>query len=203
MFITFEGGEGCGKSTHAKRLKDFLDKEGFNVILTREPGGSLVGDDIRKILIAPRKSLADCAEIFLFAADRIQHVEEIIEPALREGKIVLCDRFIDSTVAYQIGGRGLPEDLVRYINMISSKGLIPNFTFLLDVPVKIGLKRAVGVGSPDRFEASESSFHERVRAKYLEIAKECPERITILNTEEDIDIVSEKIRKKVLELLKK
>src|SRR3989338_5647323 len=120
MLITFEGGEGCGKSTHSKRLKVHLESKGHKVLLTAEPGGTQIGRELRRVLMEPTVTLEDITEIFLFAADRCEHVSKIILPALSAGKIVISDRFIDSTLAYQIGGRKLPEDLVRYVNMISS-----------------------------------------------------------------------------------
>src|SRR3989338_10353650 len=142
MFITFEGPEGCGKSTHSKKIKSYLEGKGRRVLLSMEPGGTQVGKAIREILLNPESVLDENTEVYLFAADRSEHVSKIIMPALQEGKIVISDRFIDSTLAYQIGGRRLPEDLVRYLNMTSSKGLTPDLTFLLDVSPEIGLKRA-------------------------------------------------------------
>lgn len=184
MLITFEGPEGCGKSTHSKRLKSYLEGRGLRVLLTQEPGGTQVGKEIRALLLKPESVLDGTTEVYLFAADRSEHVSKIVLPALEEGKIVISDRFIDSTVAYQIGGRKLPEDLVRYINMISSKGTVPDLTIMLDVSPEIGLKRATQNGAADRFEKEAIDFHRRVRDKYLEIARENPERIKVINTDE-------------------
>ncbi|MGB9612844.1 MAG: dTMP kinase [Candidatus Margulisiibacteriota bacterium] len=184
MFITFEGPEGCGKTTHAKRLKNYLEGIGHQVLLTQEPGGTLLGRKIREILLSPESVLDDSTEVYLFAADRSEHVSKIILPALREGKIVISDRFIDSTLAYQVGGRGLPEDFVRYLNMVSSQGLIPDLTFLLDVSVEIGLKRATANGLADRFERETLAFHQRVREYYLEIAEGEKQRFKIINTDD-------------------
>lgn len=196
MFITFEGPEGCGKSTHSKKLKSFLEGKGHKVLLTLEPGGTQVGKHIRDILLDPKSVLDETTEVYLFAADRSEHVSKIILPALKEGKFVISDRYVDSTLAYQIGGRGLPEDLVRYVNMISSKGLIPDLTLLLDVSPEIGLKRATQVGSLDRFEKEKIQFHKKVREKYLEIAKNDPQRIKVVNTDNrEIDEIQEEIRK--------
>jgi len=195
MLITFEGPEGCGKSTHSKRLKSYLEGKGLAPLLTREPGGTQVGKEIRDLLLRPESVLDETTEVYLFAADRSEHVSKIILPALNERKIVISDRFIDSTVAYQIGGRKLPEDLVRYINMISSKGLIPDLTVLLDVSPEIGLKRATLNSSADRFEKELVDFHRRVRDKYLEIAKENPQRIKVINTDDkDIEEVQRLVR---------
>ncbi|MEE8638650.1 MAG: dTMP kinase [Candidatus Margulisiibacteriota bacterium] len=202
MFITFEGPEGCGKSTHSKRLKNYLEGKGHEVILTHEPGGTQLGKHIRELLLDPESVLSENTEVYLFAADRSEHVNKIILPALKQGKIVISDRFTDSTLAYQIGGRGLPEDLVRYICMISSKGLIPDLTILLDVSPERGIKRVTELGSLDRFEKEKIEFHKKVREKYLEIAKGDTERIKIINTEgKEIDEVQEKIRKMVEKVL--
>ena len=200
MFITFEGPEGCGKSTHSKRLKNYLESKDREVILTHEPGGTQLGKHIRELLLDPESVLSKNTEVYLFAADRSEHVNKIILPALSQGKIVISDRFTDSTLAYQIGGRGFPEDLVRYINMISSGGLIPDLTILLDVSSEMGIKRATELGSLDRFEKEKIEFHKKVREKYLEIAKDDPERIKVINTEEkEIDQVQAEIRKIVEE----
>lgn len=196
MFITFEGPEGCGKSTHSKGLKNYLEGKGHKVILTQEPGGTQTGKHIRALLLDPESVLDETTEVYLFAADRSEHVTKVIEPAISSGKIVISDRFIDSTLAYQVGGRGLPEDLVRYVNMISSKGLIPDLTILLDVSPEIGIKRATQNGSVDRFEGEKIEFHKRVRKKYLEIAKDDPKRIRVINTDDrGIDEIQDEIRK--------
>lgn len=203
MFITFEGPEGCGKSTHSKRLKAYLEGKGLAVLLTQEPGGTLVGKEIRSLLLNPESVLDKTTEVYLFAADRSEHVSKIILPALNEGKIVISDRFIDSTIAYQVGGRGLPEDLVRYLNMVSSKGLIPDLTILLDVSPEVGLKRAAHNRKADRFEKEAIAFHQRVRESYLKIARENPERVKILSTESrTIEQVQEEIREIVNEKLR-
>ncbi|MDD5382755.1 MAG: dTMP kinase [Candidatus Margulisbacteria bacterium] len=202
MFITFEGPEGCGKSTHAKRLKAFLEGKGYQVVLTREPGGTQVGKNIRDLLLDPQSVLDENTEVYLFAADRSEHVSKIILPALESGKAVISDRFIDSTLAYQIGGRGLPEDLVRYLVMVSSKGLMPDLTILLDVAPEIGLRRATKDTIADRFEKEKMEFHQRVREKYLEIAKADPERIKVINTDNrEIDDIQEEIRCRINEKL--
>ncbi|MFH1683332.1 MAG: dTMP kinase [Candidatus Margulisiibacteriota bacterium] len=199
----FEGPEGCGKSTHSKKLKNHLESKGHKVLLTQEPGGTQVGKHIREILLNPDSVLDGTTEVYLFAADRSEHVSKIMLPALKEDKIVISDRFVDSTLAYQIGGRGLPEDLVRYINMVSSKGLIPGLTILLDVSPEIGIKRAMEVGKPDRFEKEKLQFHQKVRDKYLEIAKNNPERIKVVNTDNrGIDEIQDEIRKIVDEKLR-
>jgi dTMP kinase len=198
MFITFEGPEGCGKSTHSTRLKSYLEGKGERVLLTREPGGTQVGKHIRDLLLDPASILDDTTEIYLFAADRSEHVSKIILPALKEGKTVISDRYVDSTIAYQIGGRKLPEDLVRYLNMISSKGTMPDLTILLDVSPEIGLKRATQNRQADRFEQEIVDFHRRVREKYLAIAQANPDRIKIIRTDDkNIDQVQTLVRELV------
>jgi dTMP kinase len=203
VFITFEGPEGCGKSTQSVRLKSHLESQGQRVLLTREPGGTRMGRQIRDILLDPQSVLDETTEVYLFAADRSEHVSKIILPALAEEKVVISDRYIDSTLAYQIGGRGLPEDLVRYVNMISSRGLMPDLTFLLDVSPEEGLRRAKKGGEGDRFEREQSEFHQRVRAKYLEIAKGDPARVKLIETDKKgIDEIQEIVRRTVEEKLK-
>ena len=202
MFITFEGAEGCGKSTQAAMLKEHLEKMGKNVILTQEPGGTALGKGLRKILLDPQVSIDETTEIYLFAADRSDHVSKIIKPALSEGNIVISDRYVDSTLAYQIGGRNLPEDLVRYINMVSSHGLKPDLTILLDVIPVVGLKRAAKRSRVDRFEQETIEFHQRVRDLYLMIAKNEPDRVKVINTDEaEIEDVQEQIQDLVKDLL--
>lgn len=202
MFITFEGPEGCGKSTQAQRLKSYLEGKGLRVLATFEPGGTQVGKEIRGLLLKPESVLDETTEVYLFAADRSEHVSKIILPALKEGKIVISDRYVDSTLAYQIGGRKLPEDLVRYLNMISSKGLVPDLTVLLDVSPEIGLKRARQKGAADRFEQEKVAFHKRVREYYLHAAKEEPKRFVVINTDHaTIEETQDQIREKVNEKL--
>ncbi|MFH1826306.1 MAG: dTMP kinase [bacterium] len=200
LFITFEGPEGCGKSTHAKALKGYLEDQGHRVLLTHEPGGTQLGQNIREWLLDPKNNISKTSEIYLFGADRAEHVSQVILPALKKGKIVICDRYTDSTIAYQVGGRGLPEDLVRYVNMTSSQGLIPDLTLLLDVSSEEGLKRAGQVGAADRFEREKISFHKKVRAGYLTLAKNDPDRIRVVSTEDmKIITVQSAIRKIVNE----
>lgn len=204
MFITFEGGEGCGKSTHAKRLKTYLEGKGYKVLLTQEPGGTQIGKELRAVLLKPQVTLEELTEVYLFAADRSEHVKKIILPALASKKIVISDRFIDSTIAYQVGGRGLLEDLIEFINMTSSQGVIPDLTFLLDVSPEIGIARAIKDAPADRFEKEKIEFHQKVREKYLEIAKGNPKRIKVINTDsKSIEEIQEALRKIVTAYLKK
>lgn len=187
LFITFEGTEGCGKSTQIALLADYLKKKGIPCAMTKEPGGSKVCKKIRELLLhSENNDITSKAELLLYAADRAQHVEEIIVPALREGKTVLCDRYLDATVAYQGYGRGLDHELIENLNALSSGGLLPDITFLIDCPVDIGigraLKRAESEGSREvRFENEHISFHERVKKGYMAIAAAHPERVVVVD----------------------
>lgn len=176
--ITCEGVEGSGKSTQILHLAAHLCQQGKEVVVTREPGGCPIADDIRRILLDPSNlQLCAKAELLLYAAARAQHVEEIIRPALAKGAIVLCDRYIDATIAYQGFGRGLDLTLIEHLNQVASGGLIPDLTLLFDLPVEMGLKRAlarnaVALEDEGRFEAESLAFHQRVRAGYLQCASQ-------------------------------
>ncbi|MEI8175710.1 MAG: dTMP kinase, partial [Candidatus Omnitrophota bacterium] len=176
-FITFEGPEGCGKSTHAGLLFDFLKGLGYPCIRTREPGGTKAGELIRQVLLHARDcDLSDLTELFLFEAARAQIVSEVIIPALSKGTIVICDRFSDATLAYQGYGGKLPLPLVRQMNRAATGGLTPDLTILLDVDVATGLRRAKAKGV-DRMEEKKAAYHSSVRRGYLALAKAEPERI--------------------------
>lgn len=196
FFATFEGIEGCGKTTQAARLKAALEKAGRGVVLTREPGGTSIGAKLRDILLDPAtRGLAPLAELLLYEADRAQHVAETIRPALESGKVVLCDRFADASTAYQGAARGLAHDTVEALNRIATGGLEPNLTLLLDVPAKVSVERAreraAKAGSrPDRFEREDLPFHEAVRNGYLEIAARRPGRFVRIDANRSVDDVS-------------
>ena len=162
LLIVFEGAEGAGKSTQLKRLAEWLDARGREVVSLREPGGTAVGDEIRRLLLDPDSEIAPRAEALLFMASRAQIVERRIRPALERGSIVLLDRFFLSTYAYQGHGRGLPEDEIRVANSMATGGLVPDLTVLLTLPVEAGLARAMDRGGHDRMERTEIAFHERV-----------------------------------------
>lgn len=203
FFITFEGIEGCGKSTQIELLAKSLELAGKAFIQTREPGATLIGSQIRSILLKRENvSIVPLAELLLYAADRAQHCEELIRPALQEKKIVLCDRFFDSTTAYQAGGRQIDAQLVENINQLATQGLKPHLTLLLDLPVKEGLGRArrraaIQHDSEDRFEREALAFHERVRTKYLEIAAQNPHRFIKIKAEQNIQEVQNDIQKAI------
>jgi dTMP kinase len=191
FFITFEGIEGCGKTTQIGHLAAHLKEKRLPILLTREPGGTAIGDRIRQILLSSENSLMEPeAEYFLYAAARAQHVSQVILPALQEGKTVLCDRFADATVAYQGYGRGLKREWIEEVHGRFLKGLKPNLTFLLDLPVEEGLRRAWKrmenqAVKEDRFEKEALAFHRRVREGYLFLAGKEPERIVVLDGMKD------------------
>jgi dTMP kinase len=184
VFITFEGIEGCGKSTQAKRLGKTLHRMGIPHVMTFEPGGTAIGRHVRRVLLDSRnKALTPLSELMLYAADRAQHVEEIIKPTLRSGKWVICDRFSDATVVYQGAARGQDKKLIRLLNNIVTQGIRPHLTFLLDCPVEVGLRRALGrnMKGQDRFEREALSFHRKVRSGYLDLARKNKKRFVILD----------------------
>jgi dTMP kinase len=198
-FITFEGVEGCGKTTQIKLLSGFLSARGIRSRLTREPGGCPIADKIRAILLdADNCALSPLAELMLYAAARAQHVTEIISPALNAGEIVLCDRFYDATVAYQSFGRGIDRKTIDVFNHQACQGVTPDLTVLMDCDPYIGLERArrriEGTSGPreERFELEALTFHRQVRAGYLQLATEEPGRFVVINGSKTIeDIFSE------------
>jgi dTMP kinase len=180
LFITFEGGEGCGKSTQSKLLLKKLEQQNIPVILTHEPGGTVLGNEVRKVL--KRKggsSISPQAELFLFSASRAQLVAEVIRPALEEGKVVLCDRFTHSTLVYQGYGRGLDLTVVERVNNIATQNLKPDLDILLDISPEQGLTRKRSL--KDRFELEDLSFHRRVREGYLKMAAAEPDRWLVID----------------------
>lgn len=202
VFVTFEGVEGCGKSTQAALLRAHLEAKGHAVVCTREPGGTPIAEAIRRVLLDPAHgTMLPATELLLYEAARAQHVGERIRPALAMGAIVLCDRFTDSTTAYQCAGRGLGHDVVAQLHGIATGGLRPDITFVIDVPASLGLARKAGMGIPDRIERETLAFHERVRAEYLRLASEDPGRIQILDGTRDAETVAAMIRERMDTLL--
>ena len=195
LFITFEGGDGCGKTTQINLLDEYLRNKGFKTLLTREPGSKGLGIKLREILLNYDGEVSPVAESFLFLADRAQHVDCIIKPALEAGVIVLCDRHTDSTVAYQGYGRGLDLEQIHRLNKIATSGLKPDLTIVLDVDVETSQQR-VGA-EKDRMESAGIEFFERVRNGFLEIAKQEPERVKVVDSTQPI----EEIHKQILELV--
>jgi dTMP kinase len=205
-FITFEGIEGCGKTTQMKLLAERLTERGLNVTLTREPGGCAIADRIRAILLdAANREMVPLAELFLYAASRAQHVTEVILPALHSGNIVLCDRFTDATIAYQGYGRRLNMPLIEQLNGIAAGSIRPGLTILIDCPVETGLGRALARidgladGKEERFEQESLKFHHRVRKGYLNLAAAEPERFVVIDGAGTIQEVQEAVASAVLE----
>ncbi len=180
FFITFEGIEGSGKSTLARKLYDFLQQENFDVVFTREPGGPPVAEDVRQILLKPGRNVEPWTEVFLLLAARHENVKKVIYPALTSSKIVISDRYSDSTFAYQCYGRGLPYRIVTRFNKFATAGIKPNLTFLIDLPVETGLERLKGE-KLDRMEMEALEFHRRVREGYLKLAHRAKKRFVVLD----------------------
>jgi len=187
LFITFEGIEGSGKSTQMTLLANYLSSRGYDVTTTREPGGTPIGEAIRAVLLNPDFTEMDYrTEVLLYAADRAQHVAELVKPALARGSIVISDRYLDSTIAYQHYGRGLPLDFILEVNEQATEGIKPDLTLLLTVPVEIGLKRATKTIA-DRIEREDVEFHERVEKGFQELAKREPERRRVIDGMSTVD----------------
>ncbi len=196
MFITFEGPDGSGKTTQARLLAEHLRRRGYTVVLTREPGGTPIGDQIRAILHDPRNTAMDArAEILLFSASRAQHVARLIRPALARGEIVISDRYADSTLAYQGYGRGLDLERLREITAFATGGLTPSLTLYLDIAPQDGLRRRrLGGGEWTRLDAEALEFHERVRAGYEALARLEPERWVRVDAARPVEEIQEEIR---------
>jgi len=216
-FISFEGGDGSGKSTQLRLIEQYLTARGTKCLSTREPGGTSLGKMIRQVVLqVGEREVAWPTELFLYLADRAQHVTELIQPALRSGMLVLCDRFMDSTVAYQGYGRGVDLAMLRRLNDIASRGIVPDLTFLLDCPVEVGLSRTrqrSQISSPaarsqdaeleglDRFERERLDFHEKVRQGFLEIARAEKDRFVILDARQSVAQLHDEIKRIVEERL--
>jgi dTMP kinase len=198
-FIVFEGGDGSGKSTQADALFRRLQQEGYTALLTREPGGTLVGEAIRRWL-KRRPGLTSLTELLLFTSARAQLVEEIIQPSLQKGTTVICDRFTASTVAYQGYGRGLDLELIHRLNQIASAGLEPDITVFLDLPVEVGLARRGSI-TPDTFESAPLEFHRRVREGYLWQARRHPDSWLVLDATQPRQALAREIWVKIQPLL--
>ncbi len=202
-FITFEGGDGSGKSTQLKLLADYLSARGRQVVCTREPGGTNLGKMIRRVLLeAGDEKISPETELFLYLADRAQHVREVVRPALAASKIVLCDRFTDSTLAYQGYGREVDLGMLDQLNRMASGGVVPDLTFLLDCPPELGLSRTAarmdtqkaGARREDRFERKEREFHDRVRRGFLELARKDAKRVRLLDARRSVEDLHMEIR---------
>lgn len=194
LFITFEGGEGTGKTTQIAMLAKAFEATGRRVVVTREPGGSTIANRIRSLLLDPKMNgLVSLAELFLYEASRAQHVQDVIAPALKAGQVVICDRFADSSIVYQGAARGLEGKMVRRLNDIATGGLKPSLTFLLDLDPRIGLARVGARGILDRMEQEKLAFHKAVRAGYLALSKANKTRFRVIDASRSRDFIHEKI----------
>jgi len=206
LLLTLEGIEGSGKSTQARALAKFLEREDVPVFLTREPGGVPLAEAIRNLLLSPDSGpIQPLTELLLFLAARAEHVARAIRPALEAGQVVICDRFTDATLAYQGGGRSVPDDLLRRLNSLSTGGLVPDRTYLLDVPVSLGLERAdqrSGAAGKDRIERQGAEFFDAVRRRYLELAEQESERFLLLRGNESIADVTRLIQEDAWSLVR-
>lgn len=210
LFITFEGIEGGGKTTQATLLVEYLKSKNIPALYTREPGGTPIGDQIRKVLLnTENHPMTGLTELLLYGASRAQHVEQLIRPSLEKGMMVICDRYTDATFAYQWAGRGLDRKAVETVNQLATSGLHPDLTILLDVPVELGLERAKNrnlklnlQNREGRFEEESISFHRRVREGYRELASREPDRIYLIDGTREIKTIHEEIKEIVLARMK-
>ena len=194
-FITLEGVDGAGKTTHVEFIKKYLSDLGINFIMTREPGGTLLGEQLREILL--HDEMTPETETLLMFAARNEHIEKVIGPNLKEGKFVISDRFTDATYAYQSGGKGVKEKKIDILKEWVQASLQPDLTFLFDLSVEVSIERLNKTGKLDKFEMEEKSFHENIRQKYLLLAKASPQRFCILNSEESIEEIQNQIKLKL------
>jgi dTMP kinase len=205
-FITFEGIDGSGKSTQLRLLADFLSETGCDVLLTREPGGTPVGNRLRAALLDAQEEVDPLTELLVFAADRAQHVRRVLRPALEAGRVVFSDRYADATAAYQGAGRGFSKELIAEIIQLATEGLKPDLTILFDLSVADSTtrtrRRGDGTQRGDRLDSEDDDFHMRVREAYLQLAQAEPERIKIINTNQALEKTQEQVREIVVSFLK-
>ncbi len=196
-FIVLEGGEGAGKSTCARLIRGWLRAQGRAVLMTREPGGTPLAERIRELLLQSRGEMAPMSELLLMFAARVSHIRERILPALESGKDVVCDRFVDSSYAYQCGGRGLPARDIAVLERITLGGLRPDLVLVLDLPPRVGLSRVGRRGAADRFERAGLAFQQRVRRTFLQRARAAPQRYRVIDASRPL----ESVRKQLLKVL--
>ncbi len=199
VFITFEGCDGCGKTTQMNLLNKYLKEKKYNTITTLEPGGSDIGKKLREILLHYEGYVADICESFLYLADRAQHCKTVIQKSMDEGKIVLCDRFCDSTLAYQGCARGIDTSELEFLNRIATDNLEPNLTLLFDADIET-LEKRLG-STKDRLEKEGAEFYKKVKEGYLQLAKKYPQRIKVINANQEIEAVFEDVKKAVDKIL--
>lgn len=206
MFITFEGGEGAGKSTAIKKIVEKLQKEGREIVLTREPGGTPIGEEIRSIILDKKNTDMDVrTEALLYAASRRQHIVQKIIPSLKEGKMVLCDRFLDSSLAYQGYARGIGIDKVYEMNQFATEGVEPDLTLFFDLDPEEGLRRIAANNNREvnRLDVEKLSFHQKVREGFLLLAKKFPHRFVVIDASQNVQKVFEDAYKEIENILKR
>jgi dTMP kinase len=203
LFITFEGIDGCGKSTQVTMTQQRLSRQGIDCLVTREPGGTLIGDKIRELVLTPgTEEMSSSCELLLYLASRAQHIHAKIGPALSVGKLVLCDRFADATVAYQGFGRGVSLHLLAQLNSFATDGLTPDLTFIFDISVELALARLRALNKKaDRLESEGKEFFSKIREGYLALAASNPARIVLLQGERSIEELSEQVSQKINALI--
>ena len=197
LFVAFEGGEGVGKSTQISRAASWLGERGLTVVVTREPGGTDLGRELRRLVLDPAGHVTPRSEALIYAADRAHHVETVVRPALAAGSVVLTDRYVDSTLAYQGAGRGLTVDDARVVTDWATGGLLPDLTVLLDLDPRTGLARAGARSALDRLESAAIEFHEAVRAGFLALAGADPQRYLVLDASQDVEALAGRIRQAI------
>lgn len=205
MFITFEGPEGSGKTSVIKNVCDYLTKRGYEIILTREPGGTPIAEEIRNVILDKKNTNLDArAEALLYAASRRQHLVEKVWPALKEGKIVLCDRFLDSSLAYQGGARGIGVEEILNVNLFATEGFYPDLTFLLDIEPSLGLKRIALNKNREvnRLDLEKIEFHNKVRQTFLDLAKKYEDRYVIIDASKPLAEVNKSVEEAIARRLK-
>jgi dTMP kinase len=196
MFITVEGTDGSGKSTQIEMMKDYINNKGIDVVLTREPGGTTISEKIRSIILDPENTkMADMTELLLYAASRAQLVDEIIRPAIEQGKTVIADRFIDSSYVYQGFGRGMGIEIIETVNKTAVDGILPNLTLFFDISPEIALERRTKLSGPDRIEKEEMDFHMRVYKGYKKLASDNPQRIVTIDSNRGVEAIAADVRK--------
>ncbi len=201
LFITFEGTDGSGKTTQIKLLEEYMRTKERQVVLSREPGGTRVSEIIRDIILEPEnKEIVPLTEMILYAASRAQHVAEVIDPAIRAGKIVICDRYVDSSYAYQGGGRGMDLKIIADVNRIAINGTVPDITFFLDIDPEISIRRRINSTGADRIEQEKLDFHRRVYDGYKKLSILYPDRIKTIDATRSIQEISAQINEYIDEL---
>jgi dTMP kinase len=201
LFITFEGTDGSGKTTQIKLLEEYMNKKGYEVVLSREPGGTRVSELIRDLILDPiNMEIVPLTEMILYAASRAQHVAQVIKPAIDAGKIVICDRFVDSSYAYQGSGRGVDLKIVADVNRVAIDGMIPDMTFFLDIDPEIAIKRRINSTGADRIEQEKMDFHKRVYEGYKKMALLYPDRIKTIDANKSIEEIYSQINEYLTEL---